>query len=73
MDRVRDKKMTGVYRSLFFCMMILFLACSVVPEGWAASKNVKQKTFNSAADAAEALFNAAKAEDNRQIDAIFGP
>ena len=45
----------------------------MVTEGLAAPKTVKQKTFNSAEDASQALFNAARSKDSKEITALFGP
>jgi hypothetical protein len=73
MGRVMNRVGVGVYRSIFFCIVAVLLVCAIASEGLAASKNVKQKTFNSAENAAEALFNAAKAQNEREMDAIFGP
>lgn len=73
MGRVMNRKAAWVQRSVFFCTVAMFLVCAVVSTGLAASKNVKQKTFGSADDAVQALFDAAKAQDYGQMDAIFGP
>ncbi len=73
MDRVMNRKAAWIHRSVFFCAVAVFLVCAIVSVGSAATKSVKQKTFGSAEDAAQALFGAAKAEDSSQMDAIFGP
>ena len=73
MNCVMNSKGAGVYRFIFVSIVVLLLVLTLGSEGFTAPKNVKQRTFNSAEDAAQALFNAAKTGDSREMDAVFGP
>lgn len=55
------------------CTAVLLAVFMIGTQGWAASKNVKQKTFNSPGDASQALLNAARSKDFKEMTALFGP
>lgn len=73
MGRVMNRKGIGVSRLVFFSVVAGLVMLAIASGGLAASKNVKQKTFSSPEDAAQALLAAAKAQDEREMDAVFGP
>lgn len=72
MDRVMNR--TKMHRlCICFFIAVMLAVFMTGADGLAASKNVKQKTFASAEDASQALLNAAKTKDFREMDAVFGP
>ena len=73
MGRVMNRTGVGAYRFAFFSVVAALLVLAIASGGWAAAKNVKQLTFSSPEDAAQALLAAAKGQDEREMDKIFGP
>ncbi|MBP1750413.1 MAG: hypothetical protein H6Q52_2952, partial [Deltaproteobacteria bacterium] len=71
MDRVMNRiKMHRV--CIFVCIAVMLAVFMTGTEGLAASKNVTQKTFSSAEKASQALLNAAKTKDVKEMYALFG-
>lgn len=73
MGRVMNRTGAGMHRSVSFCIVAALLVLVMASGGLAATKNVKQKAFTSPEGAAQALLAAAKTQDDREMDAIFGP
>lgn len=71
MDRVTNR--IGTHRFGMVLCIVMLAVFMMGADGLAASKNVRQKTFGSAEDASQALLEAAKKKDPREMDAIFGP
>ncbi len=67
---------SGMFRfCIFFCVAIMLSVFIMGTEGVAASKkpkDIRQKTFNSAEDASQALLAAAKSNDEKEMTALFG-
>jgi hypothetical protein len=72
MDRVMNKRGAGSPRLFIFICIAIMLSVFMGTQGLAASKNVGQKRFNSAEDASDALFNAAKTNNPGAMEALFG-
>lgn len=55
------------------CAVFYLALCMFGTQGFAASKSVKQVSFNSPEEASKAIVEAAKKQDRKEMLAIFGP
>ncbi|MHB8110193.1 MAG: DUF2950 domain-containing protein [Syntrophorhabdaceae bacterium] len=69
-----NRRSGEIFRFSVISCAILFMAlCIFITQGFAASKSLKQKSFDSPGEAATAIVEAAKKQDRNAMLAIFGP